>query len=314
MSWFPENTMAAFYPSQDFGYGATVYVNLTYNGAELAKSVFSVRPLPTFIQGFVIDEDMNPVEGITVTLAEINRSVTTNGDGAFGFGFGQPAEKDIPPGMYTVVINQGRKNRNRSELSFKINVIEGRLNDAGMFRLPSLKDAAFGRVVSGQADIRLDRGNITLNLENADLTFPDGRNAGDVAVNYIPLGKLPHSFLNYAVPMGCYMVQPPGIDVNGHPSVTLKLPEINGDYQYMNVIQDRVVLLGFSPDAMMIVPVGVGLINKTAHTITSEGALTLKNLDYIGYMFVGEDIKTTLEDYAKGLVDLNQLINALASR
>lgn len=82
----------------------------------------------------------------------------------------------------------------------------------------------------------------------------------------------------------------------------------------MNVIQDRVVLLGFSPDAMMIVPVGVGLIDKTAHTITSEGALTLKNLDYMGYMFVGEDIKTTLEDYAKGLVDLNQLINALASR
>jgi hypothetical protein len=47
LSYFPEDTMAAFYPQRDFAYEGTVHVKVLYDGNELSRSRFHIRPLPT---------------------------------------------------------------------------------------------------------------------------------------------------------------------------------------------------------------------------------------------------------------------------
>ncbi len=149
MSHFPENTMAAFYSERDFAYGGIVYVTVLYDGEELSRSSFNIRPLPTFIQGFVSDQFMVPIAGIEVQIPDLGRLAVTDQDGNYGFGFGEPADRDIPRGQYVAVVNPGLKNRAFGSVSLWINVEEGRLNSVGTTKIPILNpEEPFRRIQS----------------------------------------------------------------------------------------------------------------------------------------------------------------------
>ena len=312
VSHFPENTMAAFYPGRDFAYGGTLYVTLLYNGEELSRSGFNIRPLPTFIQGFVADQFMRPLAGIEVEIPDLERKAITNYDGNYGFGFGEPAGQHIPGGRYRAVINPGMKNPAFGSVERWINVDEGRLNAVGITPIPVLsQDEPFRRIRSGQAEAVLAGGDLILDLSEAMLTFPDGRDQGNVHLQYMELPQIGYPIFSPAIPYGAFVVQPIGIEVSGNVRMTFSMPAINESHDYVSVIGERVLLVGLDPGALEIVPVGVGLVDVEHKKVISKGEVALERLDYPGYAFVAPEAQETLERFASGEIGLAEMIGEL---
>jgi len=65
--------MITYYPAQDFAYGSDVLVEVLYNNQELQRFNFHVRPLPTFVQGFVSDQLLQPAVGVPLNRTAIKK-------------------------------------------------------------------------------------------------------------------------------------------------------------------------------------------------------------------------------------------------
>ncbi len=312
ISHFPQNTMAAFYPEKDFAYGGTIYVTVLYNNEELSRSSFKVRPLPTFIQGFVADQFMSPLEGIKVELPDLGRKATTDKDGSYGFGFGEPASLAIPPGHYKAVINPELNNRAFGTVARWINVEEGRLNTIGITKIPILNpDEPFRRIMSNQQQAVLAGGELILDLSKATLIFPDGRERGNIHVQFMHMSHLAYSSLPAAMPHWVFAAQPMGIGVAGSVGITLSMPTIYGGHDYVSRIGKRVILLGFNPSALQIMPVGVGCVDVDNKQVINEGEVELEGLDFIGYALVDADNQEILERFANGEISLRHMIGEI---
>jgi len=312
ISHFPENTMVAFYPDRDFAYSGTVYVTVLYNGQELSRSSFNIRPLPTFIQGFVADQFMAPVADIEVEILELGRYAVTDRNGCYGFGFGDPVERDIPGGRYQAIVNPDLKDRSFGTVVLWMSVEGGRLNSVGITKIPILNpEVPFRRIQSGQNQAVLAGGELALNLSDATLTFPDGREQGDVHVQFMTLEQIAYPFLPSAMPNWVFAVQPMGIEVMGNVEMTFSMPALYGSHDYVSEIGDRVLLVGFDPTALQIVPVGVGHVDVDNKQVISEGNVALEHLDFLGYALVDTEKQAVLERFVKGEIGVSQMIGEL---
>ena len=83
---------------------------------------------------------------------------------------------------------------------------------------------------------------------------------------------------------------------------------------YISNVGERAVLVGLDPDALQLVPVGVGRIDTDKAQVISEGQVALKRLDYIGYAYVENDAQPVLERYANGEISLMEMIGELQAR
>ncbi len=77
-STLPGGRSLAFYPAQDFVYGATVFVDVSLDRQMLDRFSSQVRPLPTLVQGFVADSLRQPLVGIEVSLPDLDRRAVAN--------------------------------------------------------------------------------------------------------------------------------------------------------------------------------------------------------------------------------------------
>ncbi|MEW8232503.1 MAG: thrombospondin type 3 repeat-containing protein, partial [Candidatus Thiodiazotropha endolucinida] len=105
LSLLPGDRVVAFYPGRELAYGGEVFVDVSYAGEEIHRSLFRTRPLPTFINGTVVDQFGQPIPGISITIPELGRSTKTNSDGAFAFGYRDRYDQTIPGGRYELRIN-----------------------------------------------------------------------------------------------------------------------------------------------------------------------------------------------------------------
>ncbi len=315
ISHFQYNNMAAFYPARYFAYGGTVYTEIRYKGKELARSVFNIRPLPTFIRGFVSDQFGNQLEGIKVELPELGMKAVTDKDGAYGFGFRESAGQAVPPGRHKAIINSRMKNSAFGTVTIWLYVEQGRLNSVGVTPLPFLNhDEPFRRVRSGQAQAVLASGELILDFHDVLLRFPDQRNEGDVHVQFTEMFRVPYRSLPSAMPQWLFAVQPAGIEVvSGNVGIAFSMLPLHGTYNYVSQIGDRVVLVGLNPNALLITPVGVGFVDTEKKQVLSEGKVELKHLDYLGYAVAVPDMQPILEQYAKGKISLVRMIAELES-
>jgi hypothetical protein len=312
LSYFPQGTMAAFYPARNFAFGATVYVVVGYDGQELANTTFHIRPLPTFIQGFVADQFGEKIEGLSLSIPELRRSAVSDKEGSYSFGFGDPADQTLPPGRYTVIANPGMANRRYGTTEFFVSVESGRLNEIGLNNVPVLNsEEPFRHLESGAGQVILAAGELTLELSEATLTFPDGGGAGDVHAQFLTVGEQPYGFINAAAPQWVFNLNPNAIEVSGHVGVRIKMPAMVGSYEYVGQIGERVVLVGLDARSLQLVPVGVGRVDSAARMVISEGTTSFKRLDIVGYGLVDLEKQPILEEFSKGEINLHQLINAL---
>ena len=312
ISGFPGNKMAAFYPERDYAYGAEVYVTVLYDGVELSRSTFNVRPLPTFIQGGVVDQFNSAVAGIEVVLPAIFRTSVTDGNGCFSFGHSGPEDAAIEGGRYRAIINPGLKNRAFGSIERWIHVEGGKLNEVGVSTLPVLStQEPFRRIASGTAQVMLAGEDLVLDLSGADLLFPDGRNQGDVHVQFLSLNEMPYPFMGATVPHWIYNLQPAGMEVSGTVGLTFSMPALYGSHDYVSRIGDLVVLMALDPDALELVPVGVGRVDVVNQKVISVGSVALKRLECLGYAMLGPDRQEAMQRYADGEITLAQMIGEL---
>jgi hypothetical protein len=306
-SLLPNNTTATFYPQRDMAYGADLYLNVSYEGTELARHHFKVRPRPTFIDGAIRDNLGQAVVGVEVSIPKLNRKTVTNSEGSYSFGYGDPAANTLPKGNYQLLVNPGLKDSRFSSHTGQINIEAGARNQQPLINLPVLnKNVPFSYLSSGSESV-LNGNELTLNATDAKYLFNDRRDQGAVHMQFLPFGslKLPAFKINYT-PMWAYAVQPSGIQVDGDLQLEFTLPKYKGEYAYAPEEGELVVLLGANDDATRLVPVGVGE-TIAGHRIRSVGPTNYKLLDYIAYARVIPDQVLDLLDYRNGKINIQEL-------
>ncbi|MCG8435990.1 MAG: hypothetical protein MJA83_18375, partial [Gammaproteobacteria bacterium] len=310
---FPGNRMVAYYPERDYAYDADIFVDVIYDGQELDRFTYKIRPLPTFVQGIIMDQLLNPVSDITVAIPELELRVTSDENGSFAFGFGLPADENIPGGRHRVVFNPNLQSPVYGTLEFFVNVEEGRLNRAGTTMLPILNpDVPFQQIESGQAEVVLAENELRLDLSEAELNFPDGRREGNVHVQFTPLENIPYAILQIGLPHWIFAVQPVGVEASGGVGVEIDMPTLNGSHAYIPSDGTLVLLLGLDKEAQQIIPVGVGRIEQ--RSVKSLAPVEFEVLDVIGYAFIAEDNQFILQKFENGEISFQQVITELEAQ
>ncbi|MCG7982337.1 MAG: hypothetical protein JAY90_06235 [Candidatus Thiodiazotropha lotti] len=308
-SLLPGDRVVAFYPSRELAYGAEVFVEISYAGEEISRSLFRTRPLPTFINGTVVDQFGQPIPGIDVTIPELERSTKTNSDGAFAFGYRDRFDQTIPGGRYELQINQDLGNPSFGSLVLWASIQEGRLNNLKVSRLSVLNKEVPFAPVEGRGNLSLLQGALNLDLTEADLLFPDGGRQGDIHLQFSDFAQLPYPIGGNYMPHWVYTVQPAGVRVEGEMLVDIAMPSLNHTHDYLPDEGQYVLMLGADPQSRHIVPVGVARIEN--HRAISAGIQHYQVLDVFGYALVPSEAQPQMQAYADGELDLRQLLIAL---
>jgi hypothetical protein len=310
-SYLPGDRLFVFYPARDYGYGGQVSVRVLYDQTELLRSQFAVRAMPTLIAGFVADQFANSVSGIDLRLDEAAVTATTNSEGTFSFGVGK-VDAAIPAGRHLLVINPGLRNRNYGTIQRWVNTQPGRMRDLGVIALPLLDPSEpFRRIASHQASALLRGGDVELDLSQSVLAFPDGANEGDVHTSYYFGPTVGYPAVTNASPMLTYGLQPMGIEVSGPFDVNFALPTPDG-INYIEALGAYVLLIGLDPNALELVPIGVGRVDHAQRRIRSARPLEARRLDFIGMSpLLDPGLQSLLAHFADGKIDLNQVMIAL---
>jgi len=300
------------YPERDFVYGAQLYVDLSYNGAELKRFSFAVRPLPTLLQGFVTDTLRQPLAGIEVTLPVLNQQTVTDSEGSFSFGFGDATDDPLPGGRHRMIINPAFKDPTYGTIETWANLEEGRFTQLELTTIPILNAAVpFRRIKSGQNPAILAGGDLTLDLSQAALRFSDGRNSGDVHVQLIQRNLIPYRAQPSVTPHWLFAVQPANVQVTGSIKATIAMPALYGSYSYLPDDGTLVLMVGFDHNTKQLKPIGVGRIEHAQRRVVTVGSLLPTSLSYIGYALKGEEAQNVMQQYASGQITLTQLIVTL---
>jgi hypothetical protein len=308
-SLLPGDRVVAFYPGRELAYGAEVFIDVSYAGEEIYRSLFRTRPLPTFINGSVVDQFGQPISGINVTIPELDRSTKTNSDGAFAFGYRDRYDQTLPGGRYELQINPELGDPSFGSLAIWASIQEGRLNNLKVSRLPVLnKDVPFAPV-EGRGHLSLLQGALNLDLSEADLLFPDGSRQGDIHLQFSDYAQLPYPVGGNYLPHWVYTAQPAGVRVEGEIQVDIAMPTLNYTHNYLPDEGQYVLMLGADPESRHIVPVGVARIEN--HRAITAGAEHYQVLDVFGYALVPSEAQPQMQAYADGELDLRQLLIAL---
>ena len=302
----PGDKLIAYYPSRDFAYDANIFIDIEYDGTSLQRNQFHTRSLPTFINGIIHDQFDQPIDGMTVSLPELNRSTTTNKDGAYAFGYSEQAQDNLSGGSYTLSINSGMKDIKYGTLNRTINLQAGRQNDQGVVRIPVLnKDIPFAPISGGTIN-KLLQNNVILDLTQASLLFPDSKLSGNAQAQFYPFSQILYPLNPEVAPLWLYGIQPSGIEVNGSLKIDLEIPKLNQSYQHIPPNNTYVLLVGRNKTANQIVPMGVGIIN--GHRVRSIGITHYQTLDAMGYTLMPEEAQQALKDYSEDKLNLSQLM------
>jgi len=309
-SVFPGERVASYALERALTYGADIDVAVRYDGERLARWRFGVREPPTLVQGSVATQFATPAADVVVALPGLDRRTRTNSDGVFTFGFGEPAERDLPAGRHRLVINPGQVVAELATLERWIAIEGQRLNSVAAVTLPALNtDTPYRPIASGEREVRLAEGDLKLDLSSAQLAFPDDRRAGAVHAQFLEAAALPYPRPS-ARPAWLYALHPAGITVAGEVGVSIAMPERQGGRAYAPPDGDKAVLVGLDDEALALRPVGVGRVDDGR--IVAAQPIELDRLDYLGYARVPHDQQSLLTDYLDGERSLDDLRSALA--
>jgi hypothetical protein len=312
-SVLPGNQTIAFYTARQFGFNGDVRVDVSYDENELARFSFKVRPLPTFIIGGVADQFGQPLASVKVSVPDLDRTTITNKDGGFAFGFQEQPGNEIPGGRYKIIINPDFSLPQYGVQVRTITLQEGRKNEVGLLRLAELhRDIPFQLISSGQTDSNFAGGDLKLDFSDARLLFNNGRLSGNVQFQFMPFEQLNAALTPGLWPQWMFAGQPRGVIVENAVGIDIKMPALNGSYDYIPEGADYIVLLGYDPEREVVEPVGIGKIEN--YRVVSLGKVNIKTLDYLGYAWIDPKHQSLLQQVAEGTQSMQQLISKLQQK
>ncbi len=300
-----------FYPQQDYLYTGTVSVTVRYEGAEVTRSSFQVRDVPTVLEGVVVDTTGSPAYGVSVTLDDGVRTVMTDRNGAFSFGAGS-IDEAVEPGVHLLTLNGGYGNPRLGTLEYRVNLQYGRLTSIGVLSVPAFDASEPYRLIESGAVALLSGGAFSIDLTQAQVAFRDGASSGGIhAEPFLRSQFVPPVNGNVFVPFG-YSMEPKGISVSGVGEVSFELPLLGARTDYRTLLGDWAILMGVEPASLALVPIGVATVDRVTRRATSQGPIHLELLDYVGLAFVPAASEGAVQRYAAGEISLNQLRASLA--
>ena len=298
-AYYPTDRYITFHPEERLHYGAYILVDVTYNGAELKRFAFNVEPQPTTLAGVVVDQQRTPLQGITLSLPELGMTTESDSNGNYVFQIRGDVTRTMNDGQYRLVVNPGMKNQQFGITDTWVNLQAQRLNSISAQIVPMLNQGiAFQYISGGNAETVLAAGNLILDLSEAALLFPDGTAQGNAHVQLLQGSQLSFPATASAAPAWMYAVQPAGIAVDGNTGVSILMPRLGGNRDYIPPNGTLVAMLGFNSETKMIEVMGVGEIMD--QKVQSLGKLPLQSLDYIGYAMVNEEGQQVLQRYKNG--------------
>ena len=305
LSLLPGGQVVTFSPEREFAYASQVQIEVFYDGEPIRQARFATRSLPTFVEGILYDQFGQPIPGIQVSLPELQRSTTTDANGSYSFGYGDQPDNTLPDGRYTLLINEGLRDHRFGSLTKKCFINQGERTSLSPITLPALNKEDNFSPISGGESIRLAKGDLVLDLKEADVFFSNGKTTDFGMALFMPLGTYAHQADAQFMPLWLFNVQPVGIEVSGNWQMNFQLP-LHTEYQSHIWPEDTyLILVGYNPDSDRIEPMGVGQVkDNRVHSLKHA----FKQLDYIGYAPTPVAATKWIEDYLSGSLSLNNLV------
>jgi len=190
-------------------------VSASFEGLAEAPATFVISGLEpgpeeeTELRGLVLDNEDNPVPGVTLHITNSSATAWSGADGRF-------VMADVPVGNVHLEVFGSSTSRPGTwpYLAFTLTTVSGQSNELGMpIRLLPLDDAS-ARVVGGPEDATIPMTGVAgaeLTVFANSATFPDGSFTGTVSVTQVHGDKVP-----MLAPLGsdfmlAWTVQPPGV-------------------------------------------------------------------------------------------------------
>ncbi|WP_430460351.1 hypothetical protein ACQUQU_14150 [Thalassolituus sp. LLYu03] len=299
---------AIFYPQGDLGYNAQIDWEITYADAVVSRQTFDTRGLPTFIEGGVVDS-LNQIRAdLDVEIEELGITTRTNNDGGYTFGYKAKASENIPDGDYHLLVNKSRSDMTLGSVRVPVSVTGGILNHMAVIRVPNTSSEILPVPVAERVtSLRLANGDLTLDLNGADLNFPHTERS--VHAQFVTASQLVRDTMDGLAPLWFYQLQPFGIKPSSAINLSLKLPALMGSYNYLpggEQGESYALLLGYNPQKNIIEAVGLGKIAGT--TLTSALPVNYATLDYIGYSPLLPQMQEAAEQYLNQKISFAELV------
>jgi len=303
LDFMPGRRAATFVADRYYGYGATLLLEISHGEEVLARSQLQVRPLPTHVSGSVADQFGTPADKVVVRLA--GRETRTDSNGGFTFGFGSEAEQRD----HSLEINSGMKDPRFGLRRMQVDLQSGRHNRLGVNTVPLLNEATGFTALRSGAISRFSDGQLEIDLRQAQLSGPDGRDNALVNPQFMTVDQLGLAAVDPVPIFGLYALQPEGLEVNGSVELTIPVPKFDGARDW---IEDGFLLpiIGLDASRSALVPVGVGKVEGTS--IYLQGPFQGKWLDYLGVTIAPEAAQDVMAQWLEGDVSWAMLRAALS--
>ncbi|MDE1462691.1 Ig-like domain-containing domain [Spartinivicinus poritis] len=312
----PGEHTVAFYTNESLSYNAQIFVTIKYKGKEILRSNFFTRPLPTFIEGGVVNALGQTQAGVEVLIKELNRKTVTNKDGAFAFGFGDKVNQTIPGGRYTFIINPNQKIQTLGVVDIPVTIENGRRNKLRLLQAPSIQPTIpYQYIAYDKKNVSLAQEALKLKLGSEKLIFPENT-PRRIHTQFIPGKGIVRPVYPITGPSWAYQLQPAGIKTTGPIHLEIDLPQFQGGYGYLPDTSEKpyyVLMVGYKSDKNIIAPVGIAQINHQKLTTLQDYPVNYSRLDYIGFYMPPYNQQELFGQYIKGELLFEQLAAMLNS-
>jgi len=225
-----------------------------------ASGFVPADPGDTAISGIVLDNQDNPVEGVTVRIDGTSRSAVTDGAGLFTI-----SEASVGPVHLVADGSTAVDGREYPSLAYDLVTVSGVDNTlpAPIYMVPLNTDDS---VFAGPEDVILmlpQFPGFALHILKDSVTFPDGSREGLVSATPVNASKVPMPPPNGMQPNFIITVQPAGTQFD--PPARLVIPNTEG---FMAGAQTE--MFSFDHDLGEFVSIGPGTVSDDGTVVSSD--------------------------------------------
>lgn len=314
----PGDRIYSFSPTNPWTYGADIDVEVWVDGVHTASTNFGVRDFPNLVHGFALDDYFQPLSGVEVSLPDLGHETVSDANGEFGFGWGWPADRTLEPGRHRVVFNPEGKNPRLAMVEGWIDVVAEENRGGLSFVVPEIPMSARFVSLSGEEAHVLENGLVSLDLEDAVLTFPDGSSSGLVAPHLTDVASAGYPTSLMELPLFALRMDPGGVTVSGDLSMEVRLPKREGSYDYLASLVNAEgrnpvgILYALDPDTLLLSPAGVVEFDpQTMRAVMPRKTNLVERLDVLAFGIAPIHAIPTALQYLDGDVEFDAVVASL---